>query len=156
MLEVGNGMTLNEDRAHFSIWCMLAAPLIAGNDLRNMSQETLAILTNPDVIAVDQDRLGIQGFKYSTVDNVETWFKPLSDEAWAMCMLNRGTNAQSVSFDWKAQKVTDDVSKREAGFERTTYAVRDLWTGKDLGTTEDPLKAEIPGHDVLLLRLSKP
>ena len=77
MLEVGNGMSYNEDRAHFSLWCMLAAPLMAGNDLRKMTDQTKSILTNRDVIAVDQDALGIEGFKYSAVDGLEIWIKPL-------------------------------------------------------------------------------
>jgi len=71
MLEVGNGMTTSEDRTHFSMWCMLAAPLIAGNDLRKMSKTTLDILTNREVIAVDQDSLGIEGFKYADNDSLE-------------------------------------------------------------------------------------
>ena len=155
MLEVGNGMSVNEDRAHFSMWCMLAAPLIAGNDLRHMSKETLEILTNKEVIAVDQDRLGIQGFKYSTKDNIEIWFKPLADDAWAMCVLNRGTTPQKVTFDWNNEKVTDDFSKRDARFDTTTYGLRDLWAKKDLGATKEPLNTEVPGHDVLMLRLNK-
>ena len=77
MLEVGNGMSVNEDRAHFSMWCMLAAPLISGNDLRHMSPETLEILTNKEVIAVNQDALGVEGFAYSANEGVEVWFKPL-------------------------------------------------------------------------------
>ena len=78
MMEVGNGgMTVNEDRAHFTIWAMLASPLIAGNDIRNMSKETAAILTNKAVIALNQDPLGVQAFKYAARDGVEYWFKPL-------------------------------------------------------------------------------
>ena len=155
MLEVGNGMTVNEDRAHFSMWCMLAAPLISGNDLRNMSKETSEILLNKDVIAVDQDKLGIEGFRYSSDSILEVWFKPLADGDWAMCVLNRSTRPQKVRFDWKNKKVSDDLSKREAGFDKTVYRVRDLWTKKDLGTTEATLNAELPGHDVLMLRLDK-
>jgi alpha-galactosidase len=155
MLEVGNGMAVNEDRAHFSMWCMLAAPLIAGNDLRTMSKETREILINKDVIAVNQDKLGIQGFKYSAKDKMEVWFKPLSNDAWAMCVLNRSTNSQPVTFNWKNETVTDDLSKREARFVTTTYKVRDLWAKKDLGTTAEILTAEVPGHDVLMLRLDK-
>ena len=155
MLEVGNGMSVNEDRAHFSMWCMLAAPLISGNDLRHMSKETLEILTNKEVIAVNQDRLGIEGFKYSTRDNIEIWFKPLADNAWAMCVLNRGTTPQKVTFDWNTEKVADDFSKRDAHFDTTTYGLRDLWAKKDIGTTKEPLNTEVPGHDVLMLRLNK-
>ncbi|MDZ7261400.1 MAG: glycoside hydrolase family 27 protein, partial [candidate division KSB1 bacterium] len=155
MLEVGNGMTVNEDRAHFSMWCMLAAPLIAGNDLRNMSQETREILTNKEVIAVDQDSLGIQGFRYRAEDNVEIWFKPLVKGDWAMCVLNRKHTPQKLTFDWKKEAVGDAFSRREARFATTVYRVRDLWKKKDLGTTRQALSAEVPGHDVLMLRLSK-
>ncbi len=84
MLEVGNGMPYNEDKAHFSLWCMLAAPLMAGNDLRKMSDQTKAILTNKDVIALDQDALGIEGFKYSAVDGLEMWIKPLANNELAI------------------------------------------------------------------------
>jgi len=155
MLEVGNGMTVNEDRAHFSMWCMLAAPLISGNDLRSMSKETSEILMNKAVIAVDQDKLGIEGFRYSTDGVLEVWFKPLVGGNWAMCVLNRGTNSQPVTFNWKKETVTDDLSKREARFDTTTYKVRDLWTKKGLGTTREILNAVVPGHDVLMVRLDK-
>lgn len=155
MLEVGNGMSVNEDRAHFSMWCMLAAPLIAGNDLQNMSPQTLEILINKDAIAVDQDKLGIEGFVYSTNNNVEVWFKPLSDGDWAMCALNRSKNAGPISFDWKNEVVADDLSKRAAHFDTITYNVHDVWAQKNLGTTAKTLNAEIPGHDVLMLRLMK-
>jgi len=72
-----------------------------------------------------------------------------------MCVLNRSTNSQPVTFNWKNETVTDDLSKREAGFAATTYQVRDLWAKKDLGTTAETLTAEVPGHDVLMLRLDK-
>jgi alpha-galactosidase len=155
MLEVGNGMSPSEDRAHFSMWCMLAAPLISGNDLQNMSPDTLNILVNKDVIAVDQDPLGIEGFVYSTNNAVEIWFKPLDHGDWAMCALNRGTEPQSISFNWQNEKVTDDLSSRNANFDTTTYSLRNLWTKQDAGDTSQPLNAEIPGHDVLMLRLQK-
>ena len=155
MLEVGNGMTVNEDRAHFSMWCMLAAPLISGNDLRHMPRETAGILMNKDAIAVDQDRLGIEGFQYSSDGVLEVWFKPLVDGDWAMCVLNRSDRPQKVRFDWKKEKISDDLSKREAQFDTTTYKVRDLWTKQDVGTTGETLNAELPGHDVLMLRLNK-
>src|SRR5208282_5129280 len=120
MLEVGNGMAVNEDRAHFSMWCMLAAPLISGNDLQNMSPDVLAILTNKEVIAVNQDELGVEGFVYSTNNNVEIWFKPLSVGDWAMCALNRDKEPRTISFDWKNEKVSDALSRRDAHFDTTT------------------------------------
>ena len=121
MMEIGNGMTVNQDRAHMSMWCMLAAPLMAGNDLTNMSKETIEILTNKDVIAIDQDPLGIQGFKFAVKDSVETWFKPLSDGDWAVCFLNRTKKPGSVEFDWKTQRVYDDLSKRDLDAAQTEY-----------------------------------
>jgi alpha-galactosidase len=153
MLEVGNGLTDGENRAHFSMWCILAAPLICGNDQRDMKPETLRMLTDTDLLAIDQDKLGIEGFVYSTNGAVETWFKPLADGDWAMCLLNRGTKAQKIYFDWRNENVNDSLSKRDAKFSTTTYALQDLWTKKDAGTTQAALTAEIPGHDVLMLRL---
>jgi alpha-galactosidase len=155
MLEVGNGMPVNEDRAHFSMWCMLAAPLIAGNDLRHMSRDTLEILANKEAIAVDQDPLGIQGFVHTAKDQMEIWFKPLADDAWAMCVLNRNTRPQKIVFDWKKEMVNDDLSKRNTRFDTTVYRVRDLWAKKELGSTTQELSADVPAHDVLMLRLSK-
>jgi alpha-galactosidase len=158
MLEVGNGMSVNEDRAHFSMWAMMASPLIAGNDLRKMSRETLAILTNKDVIAVDQDTLGIQGFKYMNgISKVEVdfWFKPLANGDWALAILNRTDKPKTVSFDWQKENVTDSLSGREADFQDTVYRLRDLWAKRELGTTESALTAKVPARDALMLRLVK-
>lgn len=155
MLEVGNGgMTTNEDRAHFSMWCMLAAPLIAGNDLTNMSQATLDILTNADAIAVDQDSLGIESFKFADQDSMETWFKPLDKGDWAVCFLNRSSKPAKVDFDWNSE-VYDELSKRDLNAEKIEYRIFDVWTKKDLGTTKKELIKELPSHDVLMVRLSK-
>ncbi len=153
MLEVGNGMTANEDRAHFAMWCMIAAPLIAGNDLRSMSEQTAATLKNKEVIAVDQDVLGVQGYQYSKSDSVETWLKPLKGGDWAICFLNRSPTAQKVNFDWKKDVITDTLSKAVLDAQKQVYTLRNLWTMKDAGTTKSPLKAEVPAHDVLMLRL---
>jgi len=154
MLEVGNGgMTVNEDRAHFSMWCMLAAPLIAGNDLLNMSQETLDILTNADAIAVDQDSLGVEGFKFADKDSVETWFKPLEKGDWVVCFLNRSSKPTKVNFDWHT-KVYDEFSKRDLNADITKYKIFDVWTKKDFGNTIGEFKSEVLSHDVLMLRLN--
>lgn len=155
MLEVGNGMVVNEDRAHFSMWAMIAAPLIAGNDLRNMSKQTLDILTNKEAVNVNQDKLGIQGWKFSTKDSLETWFKPLENGNWAVCFLNRSKAPQSISFDWKNSIVTDTLSKRSLDSKSVTYQIRNVWTKKDAGTTKSALKAVVPGHDVLMLTLKR-
>jgi alpha-galactosidase len=156
MLEVGNGMTPSEDRAHFSLWAMMAAPLIAGNDLGAMTRETRDVLTNREVIAVDQDSLGVQGFAYeASTDGIELWFKPLAGGDWAMMVLNRGESPRVVRFDFARESVSDDLSTREARFFDTTYRVRDLWAHREMGTTARPLAATVPPHDVLMLRLAK-
>ncbi len=153
MLEVGNGMATNEDRAHFAMWCMIAAPLIAGNDLRSMSAQTAAILKNKEVIAVDQDQMGVQGYQYAVKDSVETWLKPFQGGDWAVCFLNRGSKSQKIDFDWKKEVITDTLSKAVLNAQNQTYSLRNLETMKDIGTTKSPLKTEVPVHDVLMLRL---
>ena len=155
MLEVGNGMPAHQDRAHFSMWAMLAAPLIAGNDLRKMSAETTSILTNAEVVAIDQDELGIQGFKHTAKDSVETWYKPLKNGDWAVCFLNRSKTPKAVEMDWQNQSVNDAFAKRELNAKSGPYKIRNLWTKKDTGTTKKALKATVPGQDVLMLRLIK-
>jgi Alpha-galactosidase len=155
MLEVGNGMPVNEDRAHFSMWCMIAAPLIAGNDVRSMSKETHDILTNKEVLSVDQDSLGIQGFKYSTKDSLETWFKPLKDGDWAVCFLNRSLKPVTVEFNWTKQNVVDDLSKRRLETDKTTYQIKNLWTKDNEGKTDKIFKKTVLAHDVIMLRLIK-
>jgi alpha-galactosidase len=154
MLEVGNGMPVKQDRAHFSIWAMLASPLIAGNDVRSMSKETQAILTRHEVIAVNQDALAVQGFRYAANDGVEYWFKPLAGGDWAFMALNRNKTPRKIAFNWTAEPVKDELSKRGAGFASQRYQLRDLWTGQGLGDSTTALKAELPGQDVLMLRLS--
>jgi len=153
MLEVGNGMSSSEDRAHFSLWCMLAAPLIAGDDLRKMAPQPAAILTQKSVIAIDQDPLGAEGFRYSVQDSLETWVKPLQGNDWAVCFLNRSATPKTIHFDWKDQHIVDTLLVRtlDAGSHR--YALQDLWSSKMLGDTEKPFTGEVAPHDVILLRL---
>jgi alpha-galactosidase len=153
MLEVGNGMSVSEDRAHFTIWAMLNSPLITGNDLRTMSKETTAILTNKAVIALNQDALGVQAFLYAKRDGVDYWFKPLEKGAWALMVFNRNADSRKVSFDWRVEQVRDDLSNRDAAFEKTKYMLLNLWTSRAMGNTSKVLSAEVSGHDVLLLRL---
>ncbi len=155
MLEVGNGMAVNEDRAHFTMWSMLAAPLIAGNDLRKMSKETVAILTDQEVLAINQDKLGVQGLRYLVKDSLETWVKPLEGGKWAVTFLNRAKTPQKVTFDWKKTPITDDLSKRELNGGKTDYKIRDVWTKKSQGTTKKAFEATVPAHDVVLLVLSE-
>jgi alpha-galactosidase len=134
---------------------MIAAPLIAGNDIRKMSKETQEVLTNKEVIAVNQDKLGIQGFKLSANDGLETWLKPLDGGKWAMVFLNRSKEPRAVNFDWSKTPIVDELSKAELNAAKTTYKVRNLWTKKDIGNTKKAFKATVPSHDVVMLLLSK-
>ncbi len=153
MLEVGNGMSVNEDRAHFTMWCMLAAPLILGNDLATMSQQTLDIITNKEVIAIDQDSLGVQGFRAASSDGLEFWLKPLAGKEWAFCILNRSTDDKSCTIDWNRFNLKDSLSGMSTSFDKISYKVRDLWVKANAGTTDGNRTVIVRGHDVLLYRL---
>ncbi|MEI9947382.1 MAG: glycoside hydrolase family 27 protein [Chitinophagaceae bacterium] len=155
MLEVGNGLSQSEDRAHFSMWSMIAAPLIAGNDIRKMSSVTNAILINKEVIAINQDSLGIQAMKYAAFDSVETWIKPLKNGDWAICFLNRKNTPQPLPVDWMFGPIDDPVAKRTLDIKTTGYKIHDIWEKKDVGTTKKLSSLIIAPHDVVLLRLIK-
>jgi alpha-galactosidase len=154
MMEVGNGMTVGEDRAHFSMWCMLSAPLIAGNDIRNMSEETIKILTNKEAIAVNQDPLGIQAWKQQTEEGLDMWLKPLANNEWAVCFLNRSKETKSVNYKWNFEHINDGHSKRRIDFHKEKFSIKNLWTGKDEGETDKEFAAKLPSHDVIMLRLT--
>jgi alpha-galactosidase len=153
MMEVGNGMSVVEDRAHFSLWCMMASPLMAGNDLRNMNRETIDILTNKEVIAVNQDSLGIQGFKCFQEGDWEIWAKPLKGGDLALCFLNRGKSTEKIEFDLGEKIIKDDEFKKQYLFAEKEYRIRDLWAKKDIGTTKQVFKTKIASHEVVMLRL---
>ncbi|RZJ42521.1 MAG: glycoside hydrolase family 27 protein [Chryseobacterium sp.] len=153
MMEVGNEMNDTEDKSHFAMWCMLASPLFTGNDYRKMSKETLKILTNKEMIAVNQDKLGIQGFKYSAEEGLEVWVKPLSDGNWAVTFLNRSDVPKKINFDWKKHSIKDADFGYEADFSKTVFRIKDLWKNKEIGTTKKNFVAELASHDSVTLRL---
>ncbi len=156
MLEAGNGMSVNEDRSHFSMWCMLAAPLMAGNDIRKMTKETQVILTNKEVIAIDQDKAGMEGFQYKNKDSLEVWVKPLENDDWAVCFLNRSHKSMQVNFNWKDEVVTDTLFNKTMNAKEHTYTIKNLWThSTTVGNTQKPFSAMLASHDVIVLRLSK-
>jgi alpha-galactosidase len=126
MLEVGNGLTDAENRDHFSMWCMLASPLMAGNDLRKMTEATKNVLTNKNVIAVGQDPLGIGGFAYTEKDSVETWLKPLQNGDWAVCFMNRSNKPVKFSMDWKQHPIVDTLSKATLNAVTNIYNIKKL------------------------------
>jgi alpha-galactosidase len=144
MLEVGNGkLTLDENRVHMSLWAILAAPLLAGNDLSKMKPETSSILKNREVIAIDQDPLGKQGDRVSEVGPVEIWSKPLKGGDKAVALFNRNDTPLPITL-----KLSD------VGFSSGAKA-RDIWAAKDLGSLQGSYTATVPRHGVVLLRLSK-
>ncbi len=144
MLEVGNGkMTNAEYRTHFSFWCLLAAPLMAGNDLRNMTPTTKEILTNKEVIAVDQDPLGMQGRKVADGGATEVWMKPLSGAARAVILFNRGNVVSPMTVAWEQIGLAPGVEAN----------VRDLWAKKDLGKLKGRFTARVEPHGVVMLRV---
>ena len=159
MLEVGNGqhmgtgdrarfveLTLAENRAHFSMWAMLAAPLLAGNDLPNMMPEIKDILTNRDVIAIDQDKLGKQGTRAYADGEVEVWIRHLSGGAMAIAVLNAGSDRVATHpFHLDLAKL--GLHGPQAG--------KDLWTGKAV-TLTDNQPVELGSHDILLVRIGAP
>ncbi|MCQ2133871.1 MAG: glycoside hydrolase family 27 protein [Bacteroidales bacterium] len=176
MLEVGNSITVDgvyyemtdsEDRAHFTIWCMMAAPLILGNDLTKITDETLAIIKNKEMIAVDQDPLGIQGLRLKTEGDLQYWFKPLSDGDWAFCVMNIGEADVPLAIDWSTLEVDDELSGRKTSFSKVNYSVKDIWNGgapvntlvKGKGRNKgqmvtNVLNTTVGSHDVVAYRLT--
>ncbi|WP_419810064.1 glycoside hydrolase family 27 protein [Sphingomonas sp.] len=142
MLEVGNGgLSDTEYRAHFSLWAMMAAPLIAGNDLAAMNAATREILTNREVIAVDQDALGQQGHRVARDGDRETWVKPLSGGRRAVLLFNRGARSARIVASWD-----------QLGYPPTlTARVRDLWAHRDLPRATGLVAATVAPHGVAML-----
>jgi alpha-galactosidase len=148
MLEVGNGkLTLAENRTHFSLWAMLAAPLLAGNDLPNMKPEIKAILTNRDVIAIDQDKLGRQASRAYVDGEVEVWTRHLSGGAMAIALFNMADNGRFASHPFHLSLARLGLEGAQTG--------KDLWSGKAIPLTDNQ-PIELASHDVLLVRVDKP
>ena len=153
MLEVGNGgMTEEEYKTHFSMWAILSAPLMAGNDLRSMDKSTHEILTNKDVIAVDQDKLGIQATRFMDMGDYEIWAKPLSNNEIVVCFLNRSNQPWKIDYNW--QKETMYFAK-EIDVHKKVYNIYDLWEHRIIGKTSEKLVIENPAHGVVMVRLTQ-
>jgi alpha-galactosidase len=145
MLEIGNGgMSLDEYKTHFSLWAMIAAPLIAGNDIRDMNPDIEAILLNREVIAVDQDSLGSGGRRVSKMGDLEIWKKPLASGDTAIAIFNDSNQEMRAVLYWKNLGLSGN------------YAVRDLWAHTDGAKTTDAFSGAVPGHGVIMLRLRSP
>ncbi len=149
MLQVGRGMTVNEDKAHFSMWCMMNSPLLAGNDLRTMDQTTIDILTNAEVIALNQDTLCYQARRLRDDGATELWAKPLTTRDSgdvAVTLLNRSTSTQTISFNLS-----------EIGIDAAAgYSIRDLWLHQTLDTssTNTSQSFSVAAHGVVVLRIA--
>jgi alpha-galactosidase len=144
MLEVGNGgMNVTEYRAHFSMWCLLAAPLMAGNDIRGMSADIHDILTNKEVIAIDQDPMGREGRRVKRADGLEVWAKQLADGGRAVALLNRTAAEANIAVSWTDLGYPDHIAAK----------VRDLWAKKDLGEKTGSFSASVPSHGVVMVRV---
>jgi alpha-galactosidase len=144
MLEIGNGgMTTPEYRAHFSFWALLAAPLLSGNDVRSMSAETKDILLNKEVIAIDQDPLGLEGRRISKNGDLEVWARPLKDGGRAIILFNRGTSEAEVGVTWEQLGYPGHLSAN----------VRDLWDHKDRGSFTGGYKSKVAPHSVVMVKV---
>jgi len=144
MLEVGNGgMTPTEYRTHMTLWAMLAAPLLAGNDLRAMTPEIRDILINKDVIAIDQDKLGQQGRRVSKEGATEVWTRQLENGDLAVALFNRSEGMANVVARWEILGL------------KGKHKARDLWNHIDLGSVRDTYSAEVPAHGVILVRIAR-
>ena len=144
MLEVGNDrMDAVEDKCHMSLWAMLAAPLLAGNDIRSMSDDTKEILLNKELIAIDQDKLGRQGTRVTKDGRTETWMKPLSNGDLAVAMFNRDDRDQLMIVKWSDLGIT------------CKHEVRDIWHHADRGRIKDLFEAEVSSHGAVVIRVAK-
>lgn len=142
MLEVGNeGLTLEEQKTHFSLWAILNAPLLAGNDVREMQPEIRKILLNREVIALNQDSLGLQARRIARDGDTEVWVKQLKGNKLAIALFNRGDAAAPIGVRWK-----------DAGIQGKR-TIRDLWRKTQIANNGDTFEAEVPAHGVILLRI---
>lgn len=142
ILLIGNGgLTLDESRTHMTLWAMLGAPLLLGADIRNIAPELLSLLSNRDVIAVDQDSLGYQGRRIVQSSEVEVWLKRLSDDSRAVAIFNRGGTPQDIGLFWEA-----------LGLARPSQ-VRDLWSQTAIEAGPGGYHARVPAHGSIMLRL---
>jgi len=155
MMEVGNLPTLEENRSHFAMWAMLSAPLVIGTDVPAMKPEIRDILANPQLVAIDQDRLGIAAFRWIATPQVEVWAKPLDGGRWAIAALNRTGEAREVAIDWaRYGELKDDLKGFKADFAQRQFGLTDVWTGREAGDTSAILKRKIAPRDTLAFVLT--
>ncbi len=145
MLEVGRGLTFEEDKSHFSMWCILSSPLLMGHDMTKMSEETKSILTNPEVIAVNQDPYGLQAQLIYDKDSIQIWAKHLNgrqSKEYAVALLNLGRGTNTLTINWKDLCIVGSAT------------VRDLWKRANLGKMESGYSVTLPSHGVSLIKVA--
>ena len=147
MLQVGRGMSYEEDKTHFSMWCMMNSPLLLGNDLTNMSEETIELITNKEIIALNQSSYVYQARRLIDYGKLEVWAKPListmSGEI-AVALMNRSKNTKTITFNLAS--VGLDASKG--------YVINDLWTKEKYPlSTQKEVKREVVGHGIVVLKI---
>ena len=145
MLQVGNaGMNPEEDKSHFSLWAILAAPLFAGNDIRRMKPGVSAILLNREVIAIDQDPRGRAGTRIKKDGSSEVWARPLADGGFAVVLFNRGSLAVRIAIDWSSLGLSS----------QQTAQVRDLWKREEIGAFKKEYADTVAAHGVVMIKVS--
>lgn len=157
MLEIGNGgQTQQEYRSHMAIWSMMSAPLMAGNDIRNMDVLTKEILLNKDVIAINQDKLGKSAFRFVQLNGIDILVKALSDGDVAFLFINRNNFNTELNYNWNFDTVYDESLENGSLYmKRAPRTIKNVWTNQYMGTTDTLLKKTLEPHESLFLRLSK-
>ncbi|AWB65978.1 alpha-galactosidase [Saccharobesus litoralis] len=155
MMEVGNLPTLGENRAHFAMWAMLAAPLIIGTDVRQLDQPILDILLNREIIAINQDPLAIQGFRYYQDEKLEIWLKLLTGGDFALAFLNRSQQGVEHTLKFDLLDLEDSLHHWRSKFAENHYTIVDLWNGENSRDTRSALTVQIAPRDVQIYRFNK-
>jgi alpha-galactosidase len=162
MLQVGTTatLTITEQRSHFTLWCLVKAPLLLANDLRAIPDDVMEIISNPEVIALNQDPLGVQGYKRRSESGLEVWAGPLEGGDTAVVLFNRSPATNTIVL--RFEDVVEDATGNNSTTNPTNTtndtptiaaSVRDLWEHSDLGVFDDEFRGEVPSHGVMALRL---
>lgn len=141
---MGPGCTDLEYRSHFSLWCLSAAPLLIGCDLRKMSAYTKETLTNPEIIGINQDKLGKQGYRISNKDQTEVWIKPLENDTWGVGLYNRTDSIKNMTIHWSDLGLSSAMNG----------LVRDLWAHSDLGVYNNSFSKDVLPHECVVIKIT--
>lgn len=154
MLEFGNLPTLGENRAHFGMWAMLAAPLILGTDIRELDAAALAVLTSRELLAINQDPRGVQGYPVRKGSGLDVWVKPLEGGDFALAFLNRGDAPVEEDYQWPEDGFKDHHSGFEVDFKTDGFLIRDVIANEAAGTTSQTLNVAVGPRDLAVYRFS--